>query len=64
MGFFDFLEGSWWIQSKKDSRWDCSGRSACVGGFVIPQECKDKIEELKTQLGEPPDDLEWGYMKD
>lgn len=56
-------EGSWWLKSKSDPRWNSSGRSY-VGGFVMPSECERRIEELKQELGDPPDDLEWGYMKD
>jgi hypothetical protein len=56
-------EGSWWLRSKKDPRWNCSGR-ADVGGLVMPYECEKKLEELKEKYGEPPEDLEWGYMKD
>lgn len=64
MGIFSPVrEGSWWLHSEKDPRWNCTGRAG-VGGFVIPQECKNKIEQLKQTLGEPPDDLKWGYMKD
>lgn len=57
-------EGSWWISSKLDPRWDDSG-TGYVGGFVCPSEAKSSIEKTKTELGiEPPDDLEFGYMKD
>jgi len=55
-------EGSWWLTSKKDSRWNAQGR-ARVGGLVIPEDCKKRVEELKRKFGKPPDDLEWGYMK-
>ena len=64
MGILNFPPGDWWLKSQKDPRWNCSGRSNCVGGFVMPQELKDKIEELKEKFGKPPDDAEWGYMKD
>lgn len=57
-------EGSWWLNSKSDPRWNVEGRSSYVGGLVMPSDCESKIEELKKELGEPPDDLEWGYMKD
>jgi hypothetical protein len=30
----------------------------------MPPECEAKLEELKKKLGEPPDDLTYGYMKD
>jgi len=56
-------EGSWWLRSKEDPRWNYEG-SGTVGGLIIPSECKDKIKELKKRLGTPPDDLEFGYMKD
>lgn len=56
-------EGSWWIHSNKDSRWNQSGRGF-VGGLMKPSEVDKAVEELKKELGEPPDDLEWGYMKD
>ena len=56
--------GTWSLHSKTDSRWNCWGQSEFVGMFEPPQECKDKIEELKKTLGEPPDDLAYSYMKD
>jgi len=57
-------EGGWWLRSESDPRWNSDGRSDGVGGFVMPEECQSKLEELKRQLGEPPEDLKWGYMKD
>ncbi len=57
------VEGSWWIRSETDPRWNCNGKGE-VGGFVMPRECEKKIEELKLTLGEPPEDLKFGYMKD
>lgn len=57
-------EGSWWVSSKSDSRWDCQG-SGSVGGFMCPTTATAAIEKKKKELGEePPDDLEFGYMKD
>lgn len=55
--------GTWFLSSKKDHRWNDSGQSD-VGGFMMPEECEAIIESLKKKFGEPPDDLEWGYMKD
>jgi hypothetical protein len=55
--------GTWWIRSESDSRWNSSGR-ARVGGFAKPQEVDEEVKRLKKTLGEPPQDLEWGYMKD
>jgi len=63
MGLFKIVrEGSWWLRSEQDPRWNCSG-SACVGGFVQPQECKDMIKIKTEEFGDPPEDLEWEYMK-
>lgn len=56
--------GSWWIRSASDPRWNCDGHSEFVGSFLIPEECENKIEKLKKKFGDPPEDLEWGYMKD
>jgi hypothetical protein len=57
-------EGSWWLTSEKDSRWNANGRCR-VGGFEIPKEALDHIDELKKKLKcKPPKDLEFGYMKD
>lgn len=56
--------GSWSIHSKKDPRWNCSGWTESCGGFVIPYECEQALNELKKKFGKPPKDLEWSYMKD
>jgi hypothetical protein len=66
MGFLSGImvrQGTWWLNSKSDPRWNSDGRSQ-VGGLEIPEECQKKIDELKQTLGDPPKDLEWGYMKD
>lgn len=57
-------EGSWWLTSETDSRWNKNGRGF-VGGFEVPKDAKEYIEEMKKKLNcDPPDDLEFGYMKD
>ena len=56
-------EGSWWLHSKKDSRWNDQGKGI-VGGLSVPREAQKSIERNKKLYGDPPDDLEWGYMKD
>jgi len=56
-------EGGWWLRSISDPRWNCNGRSI-VGGLTMPAECERRIKKLKLKFGDPPDDLEWGYMKD
>ena len=61
--FNPISEGTWRFRSKSDPRWNSKGRTY-VGGFVMPEACRKKLEKLKRALGEPPEDLEWGYMKD
>jgi hypothetical protein len=57
-------QGTWWIKSKSDPRWNGSGRDD-VGGFVINEKAQEHIDKLKKKLGEePPEDLEYGCMKD
>jgi len=57
-------EGTWWLESKSDPRWDAEGRGL-VGGFDTPAEAMEAIEEKKAELQEePPEDLEYEYMKD
>jgi hypothetical protein len=55
-------EGSWWLRSKTDPRWNSDGRGL-VGGFQCG-EASAMIEKLKEILGDPPKDLEMGGMKD
>ena len=63
MSFLGPRSGSWFISSVSDPRWNDSGRSF-VGGFMMPQEAKKAIETKTELYGPPPEDLEWGYMKD
>jgi hypothetical protein len=55
---------SWSISSKSDPRWNASGR--CESSiFAISKACEEAIEAKKKALGEePPDDLDYGGMKD
>jgi len=55
--------GVWYLRSETDPRWNSTGE-AQVGAFVMPDEVDHRLEELKIELGEPPDDLTCGYMKD
>lgn len=56
-------EGGWSVYSKSDPRWRANG-SAMVGMFSKPGGVDEAIERLKTTIGEePPEDLEWSYMK-
>ena len=57
--------GSWSISSSSDRRWNAHGRTAgwsVMGG--MPPEARKKVEELKKLLGDPPRDLQCGFMKD
>jgi hypothetical protein len=64
MGLFrPIREGSWWVISESDPRWNCDGRGF-VGGFMVPEEAEKAIKEMEEKYGKRPDDLEFGYMKD
>lgn len=58
-------EGSWWYRSLSDPRWNVDGRSESIsvtGG--PPAEAREALAKLEQALGAPPDDLEYGCMKD
>ena len=55
-------EGSWSLRSKIDPRWNDDGGGS-VGGLVMPPACEATIKRNTKKYGEPPKDLEWGYMK-
>jgi hypothetical protein len=57
-------KGSWWLTSETEPQWNCTGETSFCGGFGMPKECAVKLGELIVELGEPPEDLEFGYMKD
>jgi hypothetical protein len=64
MSMFGPKMGSWWVSSEKDPRWNKNGRGkglVCTGG---PPEAHKWIEKCRKTLGEQPDDLEYGFMKD
>jgi len=56
-------QGCWWLRSKKDPRWNRDG-GGYVGMFAMNPAQKELLELLEKAYGSPPDDLEWGYMKD
>jgi len=56
-------KGTAWLRSAKDTRWNVS-ITCWVGGGIMPSELEDKIKELKKKYGNPPKDLQYGYMKD
>jgi len=55
-------QGHWYLLSQKDKRWNVSGEGV-VGGLLMPDDCKKALEKKKKELGDPPDDLEYGYIK-
>jgi len=64
MGMFGG-EGSWWLRSQKDSRWNINGRGFIVVSIGMHSDAAKFIECKKEELGcDPPDDLEYGCMKD
>ena len=63
MGMFGG-EGSWYVHCKSDMRWNKSGRgfgAVTAGG---PKEMKTWIKLCTLKYGEPPEDVEIGFMKD
>jgi hypothetical protein len=53
------------LSSKKDDRWNVEVRCEnIVFRSGLPDELKKKYEELKKKLGDPPNDLRWGGIKD
>jgi hypothetical protein len=63
MSMFGPRQGTWWLHSESDPRWNASGTTK-VGGFARPKPSIDKQAELEKLYGEPPTDLVWGYEKD
>ena len=65
MSMFGPRKGYWYVRCVSDPRWNGGGDSPAVGGFEMPEEAKNHIEDKKKQLGiDPPADCEWSYMKD
>ena len=57
------VPGTAWLKSKTDPKWNVY-ISCNVGGFMMPTELKKEFDNKKKELGQAPEDLEWGYMKD
>lgn len=64
MGMFGPKPGSWWVTSKKDPRWNGSGRAHLLFSAGRPKEVEAHVEKCRAKYGEEPADLEWGGMKD
>lgn len=58
-----FKKGAWFLSSKTNPKWNCNGE-ATVGGFLMPKECQQAIEDKKKEFNEnTPKDLTWSYHK-
>jgi hypothetical protein len=65
MSMFGPKPGSWWLRSKSDPRWDADGRESFLVTAGPVSSAIDFVERKKAELGiDPPDDLEYGCMKD
>lgn len=64
MSMFGPKPGSWSLSSFKDPRWNASGRDDILVSAGICPAARQKIDELKTKFGPPPNDLEYSCMKD
>lgn len=65
MSMFGPTMGSWWYRSKSDPRWNLNGRCRMFVMAGPPADANERIEELKKLLKcDPPEDLEFGCMKD
>ena len=56
--------GTWSVHSKKDSRWNNSGRGYGLVTSGGPAEISKWIKKCKEELGEPPNDLTIIFCKD
>lgn len=54
-------QGIGYILSRKDPRWTTEWQG--LVGLFETKDRDQKIEELKKLYGDPPDDLEWGFVK-
>jgi hypothetical protein len=39
-------EGTWWLRSKKDGRWNRSGQSGACDALAMPPEAEAALAEL------------------
>jgi hypothetical protein len=56
--------GTWETGSRKDPRWNKSGRGKGLISSGGPTEMSNWIKECKEEFGEPPDDLYVLFFKD
>ena len=60
-------KGSWYLRSETDSRWEVEGEDHESGPENMTaermlSELEQVIGRLKDELGDPPDDLEGGFI--
>lgn len=55
--------GTWWLSSEKDPRWNFEKREV-INAPTNGDPVLDKILELRRTLGNPPEDLKWGFKED
>lgn len=54
------VQGTWWIHSKIDPRWNGTGQGECEMFYPVEFDCPEAvawIEECKEKFGEKPEDL-------
>lgn len=64
MNMFGPKLGSWWVESKKDPRWNKSGRGYGLVSSGGPPEMQEWIKECIEKYGDPPDDATQSFYKD
>ena len=57
-------EGTWWVTSASAPHWNSNGRGFGLVSMGGPQDAHTWVEHCKEKYGEPPPDLEMGFMKD
>lgn len=64
MGMFGLKLGTWIVTSKKDKRWNKSGRGYGLVTMGGTSDMQKWIEKCKKKYGQPPKDLEVSFWKD
>lgn len=65
MSIFGDRPGTWWIESKKDPRWNKTARAKdLIFTAGLNEEAQDHLKKCRGLYGEQPDDLTYGGMKD
>ena len=64
MGMFGPEMGTWWVESKKDPRWNKTGEGYGLVTTGGPSERQEWVDQCVEKYGDPPDDCGRGFMKD